>query len=121
MKKWLWMIVISLWFLFPFGDIMEKVKAEELYSYKILYYYDSVLDTNKTETKQGALGDLIVSFPSKKENYTFFASSIDAEGLTIGKNIDKNIIRVYYQSKKEKAPQTGIYTPYFTFIYTLNQ
>ncbi|MDD3340613.1 MAG: hypothetical protein PHN72_00205 [Bacilli bacterium] len=115
MKKWLWLIIVSLWFLFPFGEVIEKVKAEELYTYQILYYYDSVLDESKTEIKKGNYGDLIVSFPSKKQNYTFFSSSIDAEGLTITRNVENNVIKVYYISN-EKAPKTGVFIPYFTFI-----
>ena len=95
MKKIL-LIFISCLFIYP-------VKAEDLYKYTIKYYYNNVIDENKTIINEAPYSNIIKSFELKpKDNYILEHSSIDNEGLTITKDESKNIINVYYTSENTK-------------------
>ena len=83
---------------------MQETQTEVIYyysknySYKIEYYYDNILNTEKTENKTGEYNTQINDYPPKLEN-GYKLDQVDGLPLTIGKDESKNIIKVYYIRK----------------------
>ncbi len=72
--------------------------------YSIEYYYDNVLDANKTEVLEDLIGKKIEKYPDKiKDGYEL--SKTENLPLIVGEN---DIIKVYYTSKTENIPNTSI-------------
>ena len=66
-------------------------------SYTVRYYYDGVLDANATLTLSGVLGSTVSTYPTRLLNgYAF--DMVRGLPLTLVKNADENVIRVYYTS-----------------------
>ena len=75
-------------------------------SYRVEYYYDGVIDDNKTEVYTNILyGTKVDNYPDKLiDGYKFDSYSGD---ITVTDN--DGVIKVYYvKEKEESAPNTGI-------------
>ena len=75
-------------------------------SYRVEYYYDGVIDDNKTEVYTNILyGTKVDNYPDKLiDGYKFDSYSGD---ITVADN--DGVIKVYYvKEKEESAPNTGI-------------
>lgn len=91
--------------------IIQKENNEIIFYYKknvakysIEYYYDNVLDANKTEVLEDLIGKKIEKYPDKiKDGYEL--SKTENLPLIVGEN---DIIKVYYTSKTENIPNTSI-------------
>lgn len=91
--------------------IIQKENNEIIFYYKknvakysIEYYYDNVLDSNKTEVLEDLIGKKIEKYPDKiKDGYEL--SKTENLPLIVGEN---DIIKVYYTSKTENIPNTSI-------------
>lgn len=78
------------------ANIIRIYYVKANFEYAIEYWYDGVRDDDLTETQETAFGTKIKSFTDnrkpgyKKGNPTNFP-------LTVGANVDYNVIRVYYE------------------------
>lgn len=97
MKKLVFLLVISF-------CMIISARAKDIYNYKILYYYDGILDKEETIINSAPESNIIKSYKLKpKENYILDYTSIDDEGLQISNNENNNLIKVYYTSENTKA------------------
>lgn len=66
--------------------------------YKVEYYYNGILDPNKTEEGFELWGNVVNSYEDKiDESYNF--DRVENYPLTISENEEENIIKVYYELK----------------------
>ena len=102
--------------------IIQKENNEIIFYYKknvakysIEYYYDNVLDSNKTEVLEDLIGKKIEKYPDKiKDGYEL--SKTENLPLIVGEN---DIIKVYYTSKTENIPNTSINKGKNSLIYLI--
>ena len=86
--------------------VVEHGETREAVTYKVEYYYDGVLDTSKTYTGAGFVGDIILNYPDKVQpGYKF--DRVEGLPLTLSSPLTRaeNVIRVYYV--KSGTPATG--------------
>lgn len=79
------------------NNLIEVYYITKSLNYKIEYYYDGVIDNNKTVVIETTLGAVIENYEDKlKEN--FILSKVEGIPLTITIN-KENVIRVFYENK----------------------
>ena len=77
------------------------------YGYRVEYYYDNVIDNDKTETKEATYGSQITTYTDKLiDGY----KRVSTEGLplTISNEINNNVIKIYYEKRNDLG-----YTVYY--------
>lgn len=77
------------------------------YNYKVEYYYDGKIDSNKTDTISVDYGTIINTYTNKKTN-GYLLDKEEGLGLKIGINEKNNIIKIYY--KTERVTYSGTKT-----------
>ena len=88
------------------NDIIIKLYYEKSdYNYKINYYYNGIIDNNKTEILKGKYLDKIVIDNNrinnnKKNGYTLSHIDPISKSITISDDLSKNVINVYYEKAK---------------------
>lgn len=76
-----------------FGDYIEEEKEKT--SYRIEYYFDDLLDNNKTEYLSGYVGMSIKHFNDYSSDlYKLFSN----EEIILTDNVETNVLKVYYRS-----------------------
>lgn len=85
----------------PAGDVIlraEAIKTVNKYKYIIEYYYDDVIDEEKTEELQANYNEMITSYPDKNiDGYELDGEKTGNINLIITDNESNNIIKVYYK------------------------
>ena len=83
----------------PLGDVTltaNATKTVNKYNYTVEYYYDDVINNDKTETKLADFGSTISDY-TKKEIDGYELDKVEGLNLKISTDESKNIIKVYYK------------------------
>ena len=83
------------------GDVIKVYYVKDKFNYTVEYYYDGIIDEDKTDLLEGLYGDIITTYTDKNiEGYKLY-KTINLP-LTITENASQNIIKVYYERKDYK-------------------
>lgn len=98
MKKY----ILILFIVFVSFSFYQRIYAkEDLYQYRIEYYYDGILDRDATIYKEGAFASFVMDYETRnREGYVFSHSSIDDAGMTVTSDEDANVIQVFYEKRE---------------------
>lgn len=100
----------------PLGDVTltaTATKTVNKYNYTVEYYYDDVIDNDKTETKLANFGTTISSY-TKKEIDGYELDKVEGLNLKIGTDETKNVIKVYYKQTLYTIAYRNIQNTTFT-------
>ncbi|MBQ6841322.1 MAG: VWA domain-containing protein [Bacilli bacterium] len=91
------------------GDVIKLYYEKLYFEYKVEYYYDGVLDSDKTETHTAQYKTIIDTYRDKAyDNYEF--DKVENTPLEI--DVEGNVIKVYYLTGEPviivKPPHTGV-------------
>ncbi|MBV1756906.1 MAG: InlB B-repeat-containing protein [Dethiosulfatibacter sp.] len=92
------------------ANVIEVYYVKDSFDYTIEYYYDDIIDNDKTETETALFGDEINTYPDKNIN-GYKVDYTDGLPLTITSDEDANVIKVFY------VPTDG----YYYTVYYLEQ
>ncbi len=92
------------------ANVIEVYYVKDSFDYTIEYYYDDIIDNDKTETGTALFGDEINTYPDKNIN-GYKVDYTDGLPLTITSDEDANVIKVFY------VPTDG----YYYTVYYLEQ
>lgn len=102
----------------PVGDITLTAKATKTvnkYNYVIEYYYDDIIDNDKTETTSANFGTVISNYTDKNiKGYELDKEKTGKVSLKIGTDITKNKIKIYYKQIKYNIDYRNIQNTTFT-------
>ncbi|MCI8486046.1 MAG: hypothetical protein HFJ20_02930 [Clostridia bacterium] len=102
----------------PAGDITLTAKATKTvnkYDYVIEYYYDDIIDNDKTETNSANFGTVISNYTDKNiKGYELDKEKTGKISLKIGTDITKNKIKIYYKQIKYSIDYRNIQNTTFT-------
>ena len=82
----------------PENNIIRIYYVKDNFNYTVEYYYDGIIDDEKTDVIQATYQDKITTYVDKvKDGYV----KVDEQGLplTISDDEDENIIRIYYRTQ----------------------
>lgn len=82
----------------PEEPILEKA------TYKIEYYYDGIIDSNKTVSKEVKIGT-VINFYENKSKDGYILDKIEGLPLTVSEN-GSNTIKVFYKKEKDENNTT---------------
>ena len=81
-------------------------------SYTVEYYFDNKIDEDLTEKVENQTFNTVIEEYEDKAKGGYIFDKVEGTPLTIGTNIEENVIKVYYKkAPKEEAieiPQTGV-------------
>jgi len=100
-----------------FGDY-EEVK--EKVGYRIEYYFDDVLDINKTEMLFGYVGDTIDKFTDQSSELYKLYSEGQNYVMRLSKDENLNVLKIYYRSPLYGTEKTPIDTNVKDFYFFYN-
>ena len=76
-------------------NVIKVYYEKSEYSYTVEYYYDGVIDSSKTETKEAKFSDTIKGYTDKViPGYKL--DNTENLPLTVSENENNNVIRIYY-------------------------
>ena len=77
------------------GDVIKVYYVKDNFGYRVEYYYDGVIDEEKTENKTATYEEVITEYTDKNiEGYRF--EKTEGMPLTISEVTENNVIKVYY-------------------------
>ena len=82
----------------PDNNIIEVYYVKDEFEYRIEYYYDNVIDADKTVIGKALYESVIDTYDEKLE-YGYRKENVENLPLTISYDTSKNIIKVYYVKK----------------------
>ena len=79
-------------------NVIKVYYVKAKFNYTVEYYYDDVIDSEKTDTFEGVYGSRVESYTAKEE-YGYKFDKVDIIPFTITEDEAKNVIKVYYVRK----------------------
>ena len=79
----------------PSGTVITLFYEKDIFKYTVEYYYDGVLDAGKTESGE-AIYETVIETYIDKLIAGYALDKVEGAPLTVGYDVENNIIRVYY-------------------------